>query len=141
MSTTTRQAVEDWAAAMNGAPELAEALGQSPCEILRTLFPGVAADDDVLGALSALLEPLFPMVGALQMSGAMPPGITGEDVVHDIWHILQIAAALGHAVGTAEALAMAGSLDDIDDIDDPDTFGALMASLSDIEGEAGSEES
>ena len=151
MTTTTSEAVvQEWADAMNGGAALVEALGLTPCEGLHTLFPAIVGDDTVMEALAEMLDPVAPFAAALEGTGVIPPG-EGVEVVHDLFHLLQIAAGLGHMLGVADAMGMAGDVPDLDSIvwdDLPDVFADDLASRGvptttpdDSAEESGSEES
>jgi hypothetical protein len=119
---TTLAALEEYATVINSAGETGQALGISPCDMLRQTFPAVADDDDVLSALAQLLDPMIEAVNMMQPLG------DPEGFVHGVWHIVQLAAALGHSVGVHNAI---GALDysvpedlaNVDWDDLPDVFG------------------
>lgn len=125
-TTTTRQALEEFGATLNMATGLGEALGMSPCVALETFFPAIVGDDDIMGALASMLDPAIFEVGHVVATGAVSPE-EGEQFIHNVFHLLQVAAALGHAVGVAEALAMRedipASLEDVAWDNLPDVFG------------------
>jgi hypothetical protein len=124
-TTTSETVVHEWADAVTSGEALVAELGLSPCEGLHMVFPAVVGDDNAMGALASLLDPMIPAVASLEQSGVLEQG-GAEMVLHDVFHLLQIAAGLGHMLGTADALAMADSIPDLDSIvwdDLPDFMG------------------
>lgn len=87
---------------LNEAFVTGQALNLSPCEALEYAFPAIVKNDDIMGALAALLAPAVEVV-------AMATALYGldedaaEGFLHNVFHLLQIAAALGHMIGVDEA--------------------------------------
>jgi len=94
---STHDTIMEWSQALTTSADLGEFLGISPCETLAVAFPAIVDDDEMMGALAALLEPAMAEVGLLVARGAVSLE-AGETFVHNVFHILQIAAALGHMV-------------------------------------------
>lgn len=128
-TTTTRATLEEFGATLSMALSVGPALDLNPCEALHMFFPAIVGDDDVMMGLASMLDPAIEEVAHVvaNSNGAITPE-DAETFLHNVFHLLQIAAALGHALGVNEALAMAGdlpvvSLDDIAWADLPDVFG------------------
>lgn len=122
---TAHQTVEEWSALVTSGEALQEALDLTPCQTLGALFPAIVGEDIVMEALAVLLDPVMDLMaqgvaaGVIHADGA-------EKVLHDVYHLLQISAGLGHMLGVSDALGMASDLPALDDIawdDLPDTFG------------------
>ena len=94
--------------------------------VLGMFFPAIVGDDDIMGALASMLDPAIVEVAHVVETGAVSLE-DGERFVHNVFHLLQIAAALGHMIGVAESLAMQSdlpaSLDDVAWDNLPDVFG------------------
>lgn len=125
-TTTTRATLEEFAATLDMANGLVPTLGVSPCVALEMFFPAIVGDADIMGALASMLDPAIFEVGHVVQSGGISAE-EGEQFIHNVFHLLQIAAALGHAVGVGEALAMRddipASLEDVAWNALPDVFG------------------
>jgi hypothetical protein len=121
--TTTMDTIQEWAALTNNAGALGQALDLSPCETLEAFFPAIVGDDDTMGALSAMLGPVIESVGPLVSVGHVTPD-EAEEFIHNVFHLLQIAAALGHMLGIASVMDAPGiDLDSIAWDSLSDTFG------------------
>jgi hypothetical protein len=107
MTSTTRAGLEEFAQITNSASEMGVALDLNPCEVLRSTFPAIADDEDVLGALIQLVEPAERDLTMAVMFGILPED-QASAFLHNLWHIVQLAAALGHSVGVHNAI---GALD------------------------------
>jgi hypothetical protein len=106
---------------------VADSLGLSPCEALEYAFPAIVRNEEIMGALAALMDPAIAEVSTAVALGILDAD-NGERFVHNVFHLLQMAAALGHMVGIDEAMgtADAGIPDDLSDVawdDLPDAFG------------------
>jgi hypothetical protein len=106
-STTTRAGLEEFAQITNSASEIGVALDLNPCEVLRSTFPAIADDEDVLGALTQLMGPAEQDLTMAVMFGILPED-QASAFLHNLWHTVQLAAALGHSVGVHNAI---GALD------------------------------
>lgn len=126
MSDTTAT-LHAWSDMLNEAASLGQALGLSPCQSLEMAFPAIVGNDEIMAALAALLEPAMSQVAPLVVMGAVPSH-AAEEFVHNLYHALQIAAALGHMVGLDESTG--ASLDIPEDLSAVD-----WASLPDVLGE------
>lgn len=126
MTTHTLPVIEEFAALVETAQATGEALNLSPCEALGAFFPAIVGDDDIMGALAMLLEPVLSSVAVVVATGVVDE-IEGEKFVHGVYHLLQIAAAMGHMIGVCEAMGMAEDIPaDLSDLawgDLPDVLG------------------
>lgn len=137
MTTATRNTVEEWARTVSSGEALGEALGLTPCGVLHVMFPAIVGDDDVMGALASIVEHVAQPVADLERHGILPVG-GAEEVLHDLFHLIQIAAGLGHMVGVQDVMAMTAS-GEIPDVDDPDVFLSLFGS-PDVDDDGGAED-
>lgn len=126
MTSTTVDTLQEFGATLNAMIGLGDALDIGPCEALEAFFPAIVGDDDTMGALSTLLAPVIETVSPFVASGAVSAD-DAETFVHNVFHLLQISAALGHMLGVAEAMGMAEDIPaDLSAVDWgslPDTFG------------------
>lgn len=112
-----------------------EPLGVSPCAALEATFPAIAGDPLVLEALAMMLEPAVDEVAHVVAIGGVERD-AGENFLHNVFHLLQLSAAMGHALGVAQAMGPV----DVDDI--PDTLEDIVWSdLPDFTGDDSPEES
>ncbi len=122
-TTTTLRAWDDM---MGEAAQVGEALNLSPCEALAYAFPAIVKNDEVMGALAAILDPVMASVAPLVVMGIVPADVA-EEFIHNVFHTLQIAAALGHMIGVDEATGavvdIPGDLSEIAWDDLPDVTG------------------
>lgn len=125
MTSTTHETITEWSDAVNTTAALADALGVGPCEALHMAFPAIVGDDETMGALAALLEPVMDALAPFVVGGIVSPD-DGETFVHNVFHLLQISAGLGHMLGVSEAIGVPDVPADLSDIawaSLPDTFG------------------
>jgi hypothetical protein len=125
-SMTSDATISEWSHIVNSTSALAEVLGLSPCEALHSAFPAIVGDDNAMSALAALLDPLAGTAEMFVRSGV----VSADDAtvyVHNVFHLLQIAAGLGHMLGVADAIGEApeipSDLSAVDWASLPDTFG------------------
>lgn len=114
--TTKQEALMEFTEHTNLSSDLAQALGMSPCDGMRMAFPAIAGDEDVLDALAQIMAPAEEAVAYVVSIGGVEVE-AGAQFLHGVFHLLQIAAALGHTLGVHEALEtvedLPVSLDDI----------------------------
>ena len=125
-STTTREALTEFTSTMTSMSAMGQTLGISPCEALEAFFPAIVGNGDVMMALGTMMEPAYEEVGLAVISGGVERE-AAEAFLHDVFHLLQAAAALGHMLGVHEAIGTVSELptdlSDVDWDDLPDTFG------------------
>lgn len=123
--TTTTATLEEFGTALDAAHTIGTALDISPCEALHMFFPAIVGDDDIMAALATLLTPVMETVAPLVAADIVAEE-DGETFVHNVYHLVQLAAALGHMLGVAEAMGVAddvpADLSGIDWDDVPDVF-------------------
>lgn len=105
MTTTTQETLREFGATLDTMVATGQALDLHPCEALHAFFPAIVGDDDTMGALSTLLAPVIETVTPFVAAG-MVDAEEAEAFVHNVFHLLQISAALGHMLGVSEALGM-----------------------------------
>lgn len=123
--TDSTATVTVWGEIIRDAEAVGQALHLSPCEALEYAFPAIVKNDAAMQALSILLDPAIEDVSTLVVAGIVPSEMA-ETFLHNVFHVLQIAAALGHMLGVEEAIGQASVPVDLSDIawtDLPDTFG------------------
>lgn len=128
MSSITRTTVEEWVGLVSSGEAMGEALGLTPCGVLHVMFPAIVGDDDAMGALADMVDQTVPLLAHLEHIGAVGEGDAAV-LAHDLFHLLQIAAGLGHMIGVQDVMAMTAS--DIPDVDNADVFLSLFGSLED----------
>lgn len=109
MTSTTVDTLKEFGATLDAMIAMGEALDIGPCEALEAFFPAIVGDDDTMGALATLLTPVIETVDVFVASGIVSDDDAG-DFVHNIFHLLQISAALGHMLGVSEALGMSDDI-------------------------------
>ena len=133
MTSTTVETLQEFRAVVDTMVSTGEALDLDPCEALASFFPAIVGDEDTMGALASLLDPMIGALLPLVLTGAMTPD-DAENFTHNVFHLLQISAAMGHMLGVAEAIGMAEDIPaDLSAVD--------WGSLPDMLGEAEPEDS
>lgn len=109
MTSTTVDTLKEFGATLDAMNAMGEALDIGPCEALEAFFPAIVGDDDTMGALSTLLTPVIGTVVPFVEAGTVTAD-EAEEFVHNVFHLLQISAALGHMLGVSEALGMSDDI-------------------------------
>lgn len=114
--TDTTTTIQAWSDILNDSSTTGEILHLSPCEALAFAFPAIVNNAEIMNALVSLTDPAIEMVSPLVLMGAITHE-DAEEALHNLFHLLQVAAALGHMVGVDESTGVSFSIpSDLSDV-------------------------